>query len=148
MSSKAERSLKNYFINPSFQMRMAIYFISAAVAVTGFLLIMMYGYLAEVRSIVANSPGLTMTTQVQIGEVISRVIQISMGFLVLMVVGIWSYALVVSHRIAGPMVAILSFINQLRQGNYTQQRQLRPYDELAPIMQALHELANDLSKKN
>jgi hypothetical protein len=143
--SQPNRSIKNFVINPAFQFRMAFYFVSAAVAVTGLLLFVIYGYLAEIRTIVANSPGLAIATQLELNDVVSKIIQISIGFLVVMVTAILGYAVVVSHRIAGPMFAILAFVEQMKKGNYQAQRPLRPYDELGPIMVSLHDLANQLS---
>src|SRR5690606_16366375 len=100
--------------------------------------------------IIANSPGLAVGTQMELNDVIMKVIQISLGFLVIMVIAVLGYAVVVSHRIAGPMFAILAFIEQMKRGDYKIHRQLRPYDELAPIMESLHDLANKLggSKAN
>lgn len=145
--SQPNRSIKNFVINPAFQFRLAFYFVSAAVAITGILLLVVFGYLSEVRTIVANSPGLAIETQLQIHDVISKIIQISIGFLVVMVVAILGYAVVVSHRIAGPMFAILAFIEKMKAGNFKDQRPLRPYDELGPIMLSLHELADQLDEK-
>jgi signal transduction histidine kinase len=53
----------------------------------------------------------------------------------------------VSHRIAGPVVAITAFIEELKKGNYDYGRNLRPNDELTLIMDALHDLAPTLKEK-
>jgi signal transduction histidine kinase len=57
------------------------------------------------------------------------------------------YAIVISHRIAGPMLAIRAFIKNMKDGRYDEKRSLRPYDELSPIMDDLHELADALKAK-
>lgn len=143
---KHQRYFKNYVINPSFQLRMSFYFVSATMAVMGILLFLLYNEIADIRLIVANSPGMSLTTQTEVNAVLANIIKISVGFLFLMVLGIMSFGVVVSHRIAGPMFAIMAYIEDLKSGNYKAQRNLRPYDELSPIMDSLHELAAKLNK--
>ena len=50
------------------------------------------------------------------------------------------FALVMSHRIAGPQVAIKAYIEALKEGNYDYDRGLRPSDELTEIMAAPRDL--------
>jgi hypothetical protein len=143
---KHPRNIKNFVINPSFQLRMSFYFVSATMAVMGVLLFLLYNQISDVRLIVANSPGMSLATQAEVNEVLANIVKISIGFLFLMVIGIMSFGVVVSHRIAGPMYAIMAYIEDLKSGNYNAQRSLRPYDELSPIMDSLHELAAKLNK--
>jgi hypothetical protein len=55
--------------------------------------------------------------------------------------------LMVSHRIADPVVAISAFIEELKKSNYDYGRNLRPGDELTLIMDGLHELRAVLKGK-
>jgi len=57
------------------------------------------------------------------------------------------FALLVSHRIAGPILAITAYIEELKKGNYSYGRNLRPNDELIQIMDGLHELNAILKDK-
>ena len=57
------------------------------------------------------------------------------------------YIIVLSHRVGGPSVAIIAFINELKKGNYDFHRNLRINDELVPIMTELKELAEILKQK-
>jgi hypothetical protein len=45
------------------------------------------------------------------------------------------------------MLAIRAFIKNMKDGRYDEKRSLRPYDELSPIMDDLHELADALKAK-
>ena len=145
---KHNRTFKNFVINPSFQLRMGFYFVSATLAVMGILLFLLYNQIAEVRMIVANSPGMSLATQGEVNSVLANIVKLSVGFLFIMVIGITGFSVVVSHRIAGPMFAIMAYIEDLKTGNYQAQRNLRPYDELSPIMDSLHELAAKLNRPN
>ena len=143
---KHQRYFKNYVINPSFQLRMSFYFVSATMAVMGVLLFLLYNEVSDIRLIVANSPGMSLATQSEVNGVLANIVKLSVGFLFLMIIGIMSFGVVVSHRIAGPMFAIMAYIEDLKGGNYAAQRSLRPYDELSPIMDSQHELAAKLTK--
>ncbi len=67
-----------------------------------------------------------------------------MGF-VAFAIASFIFALMVSHRIAGPVVAITALISELKKGTYTYGRKLRPNDELTLIMDKLHELKDVLA---
>ena len=76
-----------------------------------------------------------------------EIVQISLGGFAAFVIFSFVFALVISHRIAGPVVAIKAFIDELKKGNYDYPRRLRPRDELVDVMDALHELAPILKEK-
>lgn len=60
------------------------------------------------------------------------------------------FFVIFAQKIGGPMVAICAVIEQLKTGNYEITRELRPGDELNPIMDKLKELGKTLNeqKKN
>ncbi|MBX3020211.1 MAG: hypothetical protein KF799_00920 [Bdellovibrionales bacterium] len=76
----------------------------------------------------------------------------SVGFLFLSVIillcllGIY-FIIFLSVRVYGPQVALLRFIEQMKQGNYTPYRNLRKDDQLKEIWQALQELAASLKRR-
>ena len=53
-------------------------------------------------------------------------------------------SLILSHRVAGPMTAIIACIEEYGQGNYDFKRELRGNDELEPIHDALQDLGRAL----
>ncbi len=57
------------------------------------------------------------------------------------------YILVLSHRVGGPIVAIVHYINELKRGNFEARRELRKNDELMPIMDELKDLAQVLKSQ-
>jgi hypothetical protein len=69
----------------------------------------------------------------------STIIFFTMGFM--------AYMIVVAQRIGGPMKAICKFIDELRRGNYEYRRNLRPNDELGPIIEQLNDLARHLKER-
>lgn len=145
-----KREIKNFVINKPFQLRMVYYFTGLSVALVGLQLLFMNMFVTDVRYIIANVPSMPISTQITLEDKLSHLMSASLGFLMLSIMGAIIYGIVVSHRIAGPMYAILKYIDQLKVGDFKSSRNLRPHDELTPIMNSLHDLARSLetNKKN
>lgn len=99
------------------------------------------------RSIISNVPGMPIPSQIAVDLALNQLLSTSLGFLLLAIVGAILYGVVISHRIAGPMFAIIKYIKDLKAGNFDNPRLLRPYDELKPIMDELQDLANTIKPK-
>lgn len=145
--STAQRKVKNILVNKQMQYKMGAYFVAFSVSLIGVMLFFMNHYISEIRRILTNVPGLPMTTQLAIDTRLQSILAASILFLLIAVTFSIVYGIIISHRIAGPQFAILKYIEALRAGRLDEKRQLRPYDELRPVMAALHELADDLKKK-
>lgn len=145
--SQHKRELKNFVINKPFQLRMVYYFTAICVALVGLQLFVMNLFVTDLRYIISNVPSIPINTQILFEDKLSHLMSSSLGFLMLSIMGAVIFGIIVSHRIAGPMFAILKVIDQLKSGDYKIARKLRPSDELVPIMDSLHELATSLEKK-
>lgn len=147
MSSK-QRSIKNAFLQPQFQLKLSLYYI-----VVGGILISAVGAIVflklnQVRDLMNNSvSGMSFQVQNQVNDLMLQSVQISLlGFLAFILFS-FGFALVTSHRIAGPQVAIRAVVEEMKQGNYEPKRNLRPRDELHDVMDAIKELAASLKEK-
>jgi nitrogen fixation/metabolism regulation signal transduction histidine kinase len=58
------------------------------------------------------------------------------------------YSIYISHRYAGPGVAILNYIERIKAGDLESDRELRKNDEFQAIMKALNGLAENLKNKS
>lgn len=143
---KHQRSIKNFVLNPRMQFRMSIYFIAFGLAVLGVMLAAIFSQINQVHEIVSVTQGISVEQQLIIGQKLLGIVKVAMIFFLFILVAAAIYGVIVSHRIAGPMFAIISYINELKKGNYAARRELRPSDELIPIMESLHELGNELQK--
>lgn len=145
---KSKRKLKNMFVQPRFQLKLSLFYIvtgGLSISATG---IFVLQKLAAVQELMNTSPVTSFQAQGVINELMLECIQISMlgfGFFILLS---FIFALVISHRIAGPQVAIRAYIDALKEGNYDYQRELRANDELTDIMKALKELAPVLRERD
>lgn len=141
------RKLSNFMLTPNFQLKLTFYYILTGVAIIAGTLAIVYNKIMDVRSMMNNVLLTDFSTQSQINSELYDIAIITMFGFVLFAMASFIFALVVSHRIAGPVLAILDYIEELKKGNYNFGRGLRPNDELTPIMDSLHELAPILRDK-
>lgn len=140
------RYLKNLLIDKNFQFKIGMYFFALGFALTGaFCAIVVYKLNKMESSFIAASllsGDQVYLLQSVVHEIIFGMISVYLLFILFTV----AYSIIISHRIAGPVVAICNFIDELKKGNFDYARTLRKYDDLQPIMEKLHQLAKSLKK--
>lgn len=141
------RKLSNFMLTPKFQLKLTFYFMGVGVAIILATGVAVYLLFMQVRALMNESVLTDFTTQSQINTIMFDIAAISLLGFVLFAIASFIFALMISHRIAGPIVAITAYIDELKKGNYDYGRRLRPNDELTLIMDALHELAPVLKEK-
>jgi nitrogen fixation/metabolism regulation signal transduction histidine kinase len=142
------RKLSNFLLTPKFQLKLTYYYIGIGVAIILATTSAVFFKMTQIRDVMNNSVATDFTAQSQITEFTFQIAQISMLGFVAFAIASFIFALMVSHRIAGPIVAITAYIDELIKGNYEYGRKLRPEDELTLIMDGLHELNSALKKRN
>ncbi len=134
------RRLSNFLLTPKFQLKLTYYYITAGIFIICSTGLGVYYKMSVVRYIMNNSVVTDHTAQSKITEQMFQVGEISLLGFVAFAITSFIFALMISHRIAGPLVAITAVINELKLGNFDYNRKLRPNDELAVVMDNLHEL--------
>ncbi len=145
--SRNNRKLTSFMLTPRFQLKLTFYFIGVGFAIIAATVAAVFLKFMQVRALMNESVLTDFTTQSQINTIMFDIASISLLGFVLFAVAAFIFALMISHRIAGPIVAITAYIGELEKGNYDYGRRLRPNDELTLIMDALHELAPVLKEK-
>jgi len=145
--TKSSRKLKNFFVKPKYQMKYAWYQIIGGLTLFAVTAGMVYRKLTLIDLLFAKTRTMDIATQVQISQLYADAATTFMiGFAVsVMYAGL--LILVMSHRVSGPMIAIVDMIEQLIKGNYGYKRPLRQGDELVPIQEHLQELSVSLRVK-
>ena len=143
----AKRKISNFILTPRFQLKLTYYYIGMGVAIIVSTVAGVYLKMMQIQDIMNNSLPTDFSSQSRITEITFQIAQISMVGFVAFAVASFIFALMVSHRIAGPIVAITAYIEELKKGNYDYGRKLRPNDELTLVMDGLHEL-NAVLKEN
>ncbi|MFT4730703.1 MAG: signal transduction histidine kinase [Granulosicoccus sp.] len=139
-----QRSLKNIFVRPKFQLKLCLFYAVTGVTTLGAVTLFILNQMRQVQSLMNQNARIDMFIQNQINDLMLSCIQYSLfGFMFYVVIA-FTFALVMGHRIAGPQVAIKDYINSLQERDYDNDRNLRTNDELADILQALKELKTTL----
>lgn len=135
-----QRSLKNTFVQPRFQLKLCLFYVVTGVLVLGLVSLLILGKLQEVQGLINNNPRIDFLTQSQINNLMMSCVQYALfGFMFYIVIA-FTFALIMGHRIAGPLLAINAYITALKEGDYDYDRQLRPNDELKDTMSELKAL--------
>ena len=146
MSGKRRRKLKNLWINPKFQGKFTLYFIVSGLFIFGFMFYIIFDVLVTIREFMSqaqfNDAKLLslITDSFQTVSVMTLLAFLAFACLAIL------YSVTVTHRVAGPMVAINKFIDDLIAGNYERELILRKYDELTEIADKLNELKDKLKE--
>jgi signal transduction histidine kinase len=128
------------FVRPKFQLKLSLYFLVVGTSIITPVSLFILHMNKTVVDLMNNNTRIDFHTQIQMNELMAQCFQVALlGFLVFIILS-FVFALVMSHRIAGPQVAIQAYIAALKAGDYDYQRSLRPRDELTEIMAALKDL--------
>lgn len=141
------RKLRNLFVNPHFQLKLSLYYLASGLIIIGAMITLIYQRLADVRALLKSGEIMDFETLTEINEIMFQIGGISLLGFATFIIFSFTFALIVSHRLAGPAVAICTFIEELKNGNYDYLRKLRSHDELGSIMAKLQELAPILKEK-
>jgi len=137
--SANNRNLSNYLLTPKFQLKLTYYYIAIGAGIILATLGGVFYKMALIQQII-NAQVVGMSNSDLVSEQVLQIALISLLGFVTFAMASFIFALMVSHRIAGPVVAITAYIDELKKGNLDYGRKLRPNDELTVIMDRLHAL--------
>ena len=145
--AQGKRKVSNFLLTPKFQLKLTYYYIGVGIAIIVSTVSGVFFKMMQIRDVMNNSLPTDFSSQTQITDYTFQIAQISMLGFVAFAMASFIFALMVSHRIAGPIVAITAYIEEMKKGNFEYGRRLRPNDELTLIMDELHELNAALREK-
>ena len=146
-SPSNRRKLKNYLINPTYQLKYIFW-----LALTGFVLFVFYAvniyfHIKENYSILVELSPMTAEAKHQLyHELDSLIFKLglgSMGFLV----GVIFIGLVMSHRTAGPLYHFKRVFDSIKDGAMDSRIRLRPKDDFLDVAQSFNEMMDQLAKR-
>lgn len=145
--AEQKRKLKNLLVAPQFQLRLCLYYAVSGVVFLGVVVAFALQRLITVQQLMNANPVLDFQVQTRVNDLMFQIVQFSLGGFVAYIAFTSVFALVISHRIAGPVVAITAVIDAIKRGDYGYRRSLRPRDELQEVMTGLHELSDKLAQE-
>lgn len=140
------RKIVNYLKVSGLSRSYYLHIFAGGVAFLGIIMIYVSRLLSEVQNVVQTLPDPTLTALVE-----DRILAVAVLFFICFAGFMAStvfYMIVLGQRVGGPVVAICSYIQDLKEGRYDVQRKLRKNDELQMIMEELQDLAKSLKNKN
>lgn len=145
--SKAQRSITNMFVQPQFQLKLSLYYVVVGGVILAMVGAVVLAQIGEVNRLMNSGQTLNFQTQILVNELMLDSLQYAfLGFGVFILFS-FGFALITSHRIAGPQVAIKAVLDDMKAGDYEPKRSLRPNDELQEVMTSVKELAEILKSK-
>jgi signal transduction histidine kinase len=142
--SKDQRKIAN-FLRTGLSKGYYLHILSGGIAFLGILMLYAVRLLGQMNTVIETIPDPVLSN-----NLVEHINTIAILFLISFLCflgGTVFYMIVLGQRVAGPVIAICSYIEELKAGNYSAKRSLRKNDELVPIMQELRELAEILEKK-
>ncbi len=146
-SNDNRRSVKNILVAPRFQLAYGMYFFGFGLLILlivfGIAFYTMAQMITSLGALSDIGPEMQMTLHkslISAGVILAVMV---IGFAVLAFV----MGIVLTHRIAGPVVSLRRQITNIKNGNYAARVQLRDRDELQPLMTDLNDLAKHFEDK-
>ena len=152
-TSVNQRKWKTFFVKPEYQMPYIWHQAVGGVFIFGLSIFLVHLKVFEIDALmnqeqVSELPMyIQVDAQVQINWLYAEIVTIIMTSFAIHVVYACFVMLLVSHRVTGPMVAIVDIIEQFGKGNYNYKRSIRNDDELVPIHRHLQVLSERLLEK-
>lgn len=138
------RSLTNALVRPKYTVKFLNYFVIGGIAAIGAVIGFVYMRLMDIDRLLNSAQAMSVGGHIPVYDAFTDVTTIAIVGLTLFVIYACVIAILLSHRVAGPMTALIECIDQIKAGNYEFDRQLRKHDELQPLHDALRDLARSL----
>lgn len=145
--SKNQRKLRNFIINPKFQMKYIFWVTMGGLTVmTGYAFIFYY-FVKENYMILVDMADMTKEAKDLLYHELHVIILLLIAFSVLFLIITTIIGIVFSHRVAGPLYKLNLVISKIKEGNTDERCHFRPNDEFREIANNFNEMLNSIIKK-
>lgn len=141
------RHISNILVRPKYSVRFIHFFLVGGLATIGIVIGFVYMRLMDIDDLLNSAQAMGVGGHIPVYDAFTDVTTIAIAGLTLFVIYSCVIAILLSHRVAGPMTALIDCIDQIKKGNYRYERDLRRGDELRPIHDAIRDLARALKEK-
>jgi methyl-accepting chemotaxis protein len=145
--AKNRRHLKNYLINPGYQLKYIFW-----LALTGFVLFVFYAlnlyfHIKENYSILVELSPMTSEAKKQLyTELDALIFKLGLGSIAFLI-GVAVIGMVMSHRTAGPLYHFKRIFDEIKNGKLDARIRLRPKDDFQDVGQAFNEMMDKIARK-
>lgn len=144
--SKDQRKIANYIKMAGLSKGYYLHFFAGGIACIGILMAYSSRLLSEVNVVAGAIPDIAVANMLQ-DRIFTVAVLFFLSFAGFLACTVF-YLVVLGQRVGGPVIAICSYIQELKKGNYDAKRALRKNDELGAIMDELKDLAATLKNSS
>lgn len=146
-NDKFNRSLKNIFIDPRFQIKYSVFITFAGVALTLTNAMFFYFFTQENYALLVDMVDMTEQAKNLLHSELNHITfyLLLCSFVFITILCLWS--IVLSHRIAGPIYKMKKTMRSIIAGNHQERLYFREKDEFQELPQLFNEMLDSLEKK-
>jgi len=144
---KHKRYLKNYIINPAYQLRYIFWLTSSGLILVALNAWIAYSYIKENYLTLVDLSPMTDEAKDQLySELRHLVLAISSSSLLFLIL-ISVLGIFLSHKTAGPLYAFKRIFEEISQGETRKRLRLRPGDEFQDVAESFNKMMDSISRK-
>ena len=147
-NQEERRKLRNFFFKPQDQTRYTNWYIMGGFVCMTLSVLFIHYRLQSVDVLLNSTAAVKMGGHIPVYEAFTDITTIALAGFVAYVTYACALAMVISHRVTGPTIAIIACIEAMRKGDYGVTRELRKKDELVAIHDALMDLSRTLKERH
>ncbi len=133
-----------YVVDRDFQLKYTALIVGVGMGIS--IILGFFLYRAHVENTELLNIGQVMAAEV--AKYDTRVLYYIVAFIIAMGVALTIYGVLVTHRIAGPLLVISRHLNSIARGQYPDVRPLRKHDELKDFFDIFNSMLNSLRDKD
>lgn len=145
---KEQRKLRNFIINPKFQLRYIIFTTMWGLALVIINASVFYSFISENYEVFIELNDITDEAKAVLYQELYQIIYILIGLSITFLITVAIFGIVLSHKIAGPMYKFRKTFKQIKEGNTNLRINLRPKDEFKEVALEFNSMMDSLSKNN
>jgi methyl-accepting chemotaxis protein len=141
------RKLKNYLINPEYQLKYVFWLGATGLLLTAINSSVFYLYIRENYSTLVELSPMTDAAKSQLYAELNQIV-ISLIVVSAVFMGVVAFlGLVISHKTAGPLYHFKRVFKEIHKGNHKARINLRPTDDFRDVAQAFNEMMDAIKGK-
>ena len=145
---KEQRKLRNFIINPKFQLRYIIFTTMWGLALVIINASVFYSFISENYEVFIELNDITDEAKAVLYQELYQIIYILIGLSITFLFTVAIFGIVLSHKIAGPMYKFRKTFKEIKEGNTNLRINLRPKDEFKEVALEFNSMMDSLSKNN
>ena len=146
--SQRQRKLKNFFINPAYQIRYIFWLTSSGLVLVILNAAIAYSYIKENYLTLVDLSPMTDAARAQMYLELRQLILAISSVSILFLAFIAILGIFLSHRTAGPLYHFKRVFEDIRSGNSNRRVRLRPNDEFQDVARSFNEMMDQLKPKS